>query len=479
MIYPVILSGGSGSRLWPLSRASLPKQLLPLLTDEPMIVETAKRFVGAEFAAPTVICNAEHRFLIAASLQMAGIKPLAILLEPEARNTAPAITTAASFLAARDPDAVLLVMPSDHRIDDVPALHRALAPAVKAAESGYLVTFGVVPNRPEIGYGYIRVGEVLAEIPPLRQVSRFVEKPDLERAERYLAEGGHLWNAGLFAFRADRFLNAINNYEPAVHAACTTAVKNAVRDYDFIRINAEVFSTSPSVSVDVAVMERADNVAVMPIDVGWSDVGTWQSLWELGEKDASGNVLQGDSLALESERIYMRAGAGTLAAAIGVKDLVIVASDNALLVMDRRRSDQVKTVVSLLEAKQRDEHINSTTVYRPWGTFRIVDAGDRFKVKRIVVNPGAALSMQYHHKRAEHWIVVQGTARVTRGEEVFLLGPNESTYIPIGASHRLENVADEPLHLIEVQSGSYLGEDDIVRLEDRYGRSQLPEHSGS
>jgi mannose-1-phosphate guanylyltransferase/mannose-6-phosphate isomerase len=465
-IHPVILSGGKGTRLWPMSRALYPKQLLCLAGERSMLQETVARVTRPGFAAPTIICNDEHRFIVAEQLRGIGIRPERLVLEPQGRNTAPAAALAALLVAGSEPEALLLMMPSDHVVGRPDAFAAAVAEGAAAAAAGALVTFGIQPTRPETGYGYIKATGDGA----VRPVERFVEKPDLATARSYLAEGGYFWNAGIFLFRADRLLAELERFEPAMVAACRAAVAGSAADLDFLRIAAEPFATCPSKSIDYAVMERTERAAVVPVDMAWSDVGAWDALWDLGDKDAAGNRLLGDVIATEARNCYVRSEAG-LVAVVGVEDLVVVATDDAVLVAHKDQAQHVKDVVERLEVDGRSEHVTHATVYRPWGCFRRIDHGERHQVKLITVNPGARLSLQMHHHRAEHWVVVQGTARVTRGDDQVLLHENQSTYIPLGVRHRLENPGKLPLVLIEVQSGPYLGEDDIVRFDDTYGRA--------
>lgn len=467
-INPVILSGGVGSRLWPLSRALYPKQLLPLATERTMLQETALRVAeAARFAAPLVVANEEHRFMIAEQLRVVGIDPSAIILEPEGRNTAPAVALAALRFAADDPDALMLVMPSDHVIGDVAAFHGAIEAGARAAAADRLVTFGITPERPETGYGYIEAGDALTD--GVRAVRRFVEKPDAATAAEYLASGRFYWNAGIFLFRAGRYLDELERQAPDILAACRAAMEKAASDLCFIRPDAAAFRASPSNSIDYAVMEKTASAAVVPVSMGWSDVGSWTALWEISPRDGDGNSRWGDVIALDSRNSLLRSE-GPAIAALGLDDMVVVATRDAVLVAPKERAQDVKKVVDELARSNRGEHINHVVVHRPWGSYQTADMGDRYQVKRLVVKPGEKLSLQKHHHRAEHWIVVQGTAKVTRNDETIILHENESTYIPIGAVHRLENPGKIPLCIIEVQSGSYLGEDDIVRFDDTYGR---------
>lgn len=474
-IYPVILSGGSGTRLWPLSRAALPKQLLALVSDKTMLQETALRLSSfAEMMPPLIICGNEHRFMIAEQMRQIGIKPKGILLEPEGRNTAPAVAAAAHFLLASDPDAMMLVLPADHVINDVPAFHSAINQAAKAVGLGKLATFGIVPSTPETGYGYIRSGENVDGIDGCFEVAQFVEKPDLQTAQRFIEDGCYLWNSGMFLFSAARFIEELVAVRPEISEYCLKAVHDGYQDLDFCRLDEAAFLACPSVSIDYAVMEVTHHAVVVPADIGWSDVGSWSALWEVqnqsGQANAQGNVLRGDVYTDGVSNSLVRAEK-RMVAVIGVSDLVVVETGDAVLVVHKEQVQRVKQVVDHLKNSKRSEHLNHTRVYRPWGYYEGIDIGERFQVKRITVNPGEKLSLQMHHHRAEHWIVVSGTARVTCGEVVKLLTENESTYIPIGENHRLENPGKMPLHLIEVQSGSYLGEDDIVRFEDIYKRS--------
>ncbi|MDC8757623.1 mannose-1-phosphate guanylyltransferase/mannose-6-phosphate isomerase [Janthinobacterium fluminis] len=469
-IYPVILSGGAGSRLWPLSRALLPKQLLALVTERTMLQETLLRLRGLAGAmAPLVVCGNEHRFLVAEQLREIGVAPLAILLEPAGRNTAPAAAAAAHYLAALDPEALMLVLPADHAISDVAAFHQAIAAAAAPAGAGALLTFGVVPTSAETGYGYIRGGAALEDGGPCRRVARFVEKPDRATAQGFLDAGDYFWNSGMFLFRASRYLSELERYQPAIVAACAAAVRGGCRDLDFCRLEEAAFAASPADSIDYALMERTAAAAVLPAAMGWSDVGSWSALWEVQGGDADGNVARGD-VYLDGVADSLVRADSRLVAVIGVRDLVVVETPDAVLVVHKDQVQRVKQVVEHLQARQRSEYLQHRKVYRPWGHYEGIDAGERFQVKRITVNPGGQLSLQMHHHRAEHWVVVRGTARVRCGDSVRLLTENESTYIPIGMQHRLENPGKVALHIIEVQSGSYLGEDDIVRFEDLYHR---------
>ena len=468
-ITPVILSGGSGTRLWPLSRKALPKQLLPLAGAGTMIQETVARAQGEGFAAPLIICNQEHRFLIAEQLRAAGVTGAQIMLEPVGRNTAPAAAVAALRVMEGDPDGLVLLMPSDHVVQDRAAFLRAIALAQKAARDGALVTFGIQPTEPQTGYGYIKAGAELATVSGAFAIARFVEKPDAATAQAYLAEGGYYWNSGIFLFQARAFLEELARLHPRMLECCRDALAHAHTDMDFIRLEEPAFVACPSDSIDYAVMEKATSAVVVPVEMGWNDIGSWQALWDIAPRDASGNAVQGNVLTEKAVGSYLRSE-GPLVAAVGIENLVVVATKDAVLVSHRDSAQDVKKIVDQLDKAGSDRHVLHPVVHRPWGTYEGVDAGTNFQVKHIMVKPGAKLSLQMHHHRAEHWIVIEGTALVTCDERQFLLQPNESTFIPLGAKHRLENPSKTPLRLIEVQSGSYMGEDDIVRFEDTYGR---------
>ena len=469
-IYPVILSGGSGTRLWPLSRAVLPKQLLPLVTDKSMLQDTVLRLHGrAQIQAPLIVCGNEHRFLVAEQLREIGVTPLGILLEPVGRNTAPAVAAAAHYLRAVDPEAVTLVLPADHVIENVDAFEAAVQQALAQVGANALATFGIVPTAPETGYGYIKSGAASGTANCF-QVERFVEKPDRATAEGFVAAGNYFWNSGMFLFRADSYLNELQQFQPEMARAAGEAVSKGFRDLDFCRLDEAAFTACPSDSIDYAVMEHTRHAIVVPADIGWSDVGSWSALWEVQPRDERGNAARGDVYLDNVSNSLVRAE-GRIVALVGVQDLVVVETADAVLVAHKDQVQRVKQVVDHLKSQGRTEHVHHTKVYRPWGCYEGIDMGQRFQVKRITVNPGGKLSLQMHHHRAEHWVVVSGTARVTCGDKVSLLTENESTYIPIGMNHRLENPGKVPLHLIEVQSGSYLGEDDIVRFEDVYSRA--------
>ncbi len=489
---PIVLSGGSGTRLWPLSREHYPKQLLAFLGGHSLLQETVLRMMvlgqGAAtplvIDAPVLVCNEEHRFMVAEQVRELGGEAASIILEPIGRNTAPALTLAALRLEAAGDDAVMLVMPADHMIANTAAFGAAVAEAVALADEGALVTFGIVPSGPETGYGYLRVGDSL-QAPPAgasatapRALAAFVEKPDRATAQTYVDSGEYLWNSGMFVMRPGVWLRAMAQYRPDMLAACRRAYEGGVQDRDFYRVDKQAFSACPSDSIDYAVMEKvcAEPVAglraaVVPLDAGWSDVGAWPAIWEVGTPDADGNVTKGDVLT-HATRNSLLIAEHRLVAGVGLDNLVVVETADAVMVAHKDQAQEVKKIVEQLKRENRSERLTHRRVYRPWGTYEGIDAGERFQVKRIVVKPGAALSMQMHHHRAEHWVVVRGTARVTRGDEVFLLTENQSTYISIGQRHRLENPGSLPLEIIEVQSGAYLGEDDIVRFEDVYGRSE-------
>ncbi|MFD2232624.1 mannose-1-phosphate guanylyltransferase/mannose-6-phosphate isomerase [Phaeospirillum tilakii] len=460
---PVILSGGAGTRLWPLSRELMPKQLLRLAGgDQTLLQETALR-LGTP---PVVVCNHEHRFIVAEQLREAGLEARAVLIEPVGRNTAPAAAAAALVLAEQDPDALLLLMPSDHLVRDVAAFRAAVAAAEPLARDGWMVTFGIRPTEPNTGYGYIRAGRPLGAG---FVVERFVEKPDLATAEGFVASGDYSWNAGIFLLPARTFLAELERFDPAILAGCRAALAAGHSDLFFFRLDPEAFGALAGRSIDHAVMEPSDRVAVVPVEMGWSDVGSWSALARESVADEAGNVVRGDVLALDSENCYLR-GEGPLVAAVGLRDLVVVATDDAVLVADKAADQQVKAVVERLKAAGRDEATRGRRGWRPWGWFQSIDRGERHQVKLIHVEPGAKLSLQKHWHRSEHWVVVRGVAQVHCDGRDFVLRVNESTFIPAGTVHRLENPGRLPLELIEVQSGDYVGEDDIVRIEDDYGR---------
>lgn len=468
-IVPVILSGGAGTRLWPLSRELYPKQLLPLLTEHSLLQETLQRVQGERFAAPLVVCSDEHRFVIAEQLRALDVEPQAIVLEPVARNTAPAVAAAAHLLAKEDPDALMLVLPSDHAVRDIEAFHDAVDMAASAAHGDWLVAYGITPTHPETGYGYIRRGAPLETGSGACAVERFVEKPDAATAERYLADGDWLWNSGMFMFPVGLFLSELKRFEPQTYAAVEQAVDESRHDLDFLRLGEAAFGRAVGKSVDYALMEPTERAAVVPASIRWSDVGAWSALWDLGAKDSAGNVVVGDLVARETKDSYLRSDQGLLVT-IGLTDAVVVATGDVVLVADRDRAQEVKAVVEELKASGRPEATGHPLVYRPWGSYESIDAGPRHQVKHITVNPGHQLSLQRHDRRSEHWVVVSGVAEVTKADDVQTLTENTSVYIPVGCVHRLRNPGPAPLHLIEVQTGDYLGEDDIIRLDDSYGR---------
>ena len=467
LIIPVVMAGGSGSRLWPLSRQLNPKQFLALADASlSMLQATLARLQGLEIALPRLICNEQHRFLAAEQLRQLGMEKANILLEPVGRNTAPAIALAALQATADGSDPVLLVLAADHLIQDVAAFHASIIEALQLAEAGKLVTFGVVPGHAEIGYGYIEQGVAVGGG---FSVSKFVEKPDLATALEYLASGRYFWNSGMFMFRASRYLAELELFRPDILSACRAALVGSTQDMYFTRIDEAVFAACPDESIDYAVMEHTTDAVMVTLDAGWSDIGSWSALWDVSAKDEQGNVFNGDVLDQRSSNTYVHASS-RLVATVGVSDLVIIETPDAVLVAHKNQVQDVKKIVERLKTEGRSEHLSDRKVYRPWGVYDSIDNGYRYQVKRITVKPGAKLSLQMHHHRAEHWIVVSGTAKVTNGEATFLVAENQSTYIPIGQVHCLENPGVIPLELIEVQSGTYLGEDDIVRFEDRYGR---------
>jgi mannose-1-phosphate guanylyltransferase/mannose-6-phosphate isomerase len=469
MLTPVLLSGGVGSRLWPVSRETHPKQFLPLAGELSMLQETLRRTSGLEETAPLVVCNEEHRFMVAEQLRQVDLEAGGLILEPQGRNTAPAVALAALKAMESDPEALLLVLPADHLIQDVSAFVEAVGKAVAPAQEGRLMTFGVVPASAETGYGYIKCGASLGA--ELYELERFVEKPDAATAQAYLDSGNYLWNSGMFLLRAATYLEQLQQFAPEILESCRQAMEGASVDLDFVRPDAQAFDQCPSDSIDYAVMERTELGGVVSLDCGWSDVGAWSALWDVAERDNDGNVCKGDVMLDNCRDSYFRSDS-RLVTATGVDNLVVVETADAVLVADRARVQDVKRIVNRLKEQERPEASLHRRVYRPWGSYESLVVADRFQVKRIVVNPGQTLSLQMHHHRAEHWIIVHGTAEVSCEDKVFMLGEDESTYIPLGHKHRLANPGRIPLELIEVQSGAYLGEDDIVRFEDEYGRTR-------
>ena len=472
-LVPVILCGGTGTRLWPLSRASYPKQYWPLAGtgEDTLLQQTQQRLAGLPgLGAPLLICNEDHRFIVAEQLRQIGVEPQAILLEPVGRNTAPAVAVAALQATAHGEDPLLLVLAADHVIRDAATFRATVTAGMAAAEAGQLVTFGIVPTAPETGYGYIEAAQSLLGANEPVPIARFVEKPDRATAEQFLATGRFTWNSGMFLFKASAILAELERLAPEVVSACRSSLEHDSADLDFLRLERETFASCPSVALDVAVMERTDRGAVLPLEAGWSDVGSWSALWETADQDSDGNVLRGRVISEGSSNCYLRSE-HRLVVGLGVEDLVVVETDDVVLVAHRDRAQEVKAIVGRLEREGAPESKAHRKIYRPWGSYDGVTEGERWQVKRIVVNPGASLSLQMHHHRAEHWIVVQGTAVVEKDGGRELVGENQSTYIPLGCRHRLSNPGKIPVELIEVQSGPYLGEDDIVRFEDRYGRS--------
>ena len=469
MITPVILSGGSGTRLWPLSRKLHPKQLLPLLNQTSLLQDTINRLDGLEGIESTVvICNEEYRFMVAEQVHATSIDSRAIILEPIGRNTAPAIALAAFNALLTNEDAVLLVLPADHDIKSVSEFHKAIKAGLQQAQKGHFVTFGIVPDAPETGFGYIKAASTVA-VNEAAGIEKFVEKPDIDTATQYLKEGGYYWNSGMFMFKASEYLKALDEFAPEIYRASENAMNAANRDMDFIRVGIEEFKKCPADSIDYAVMEKVSNAVVIPVDIGWSDVGSWSALHDIGDQDENNNILIGDTKCVSTTNCYVRAET-KLVTTLGIEDIIIVDTEDALLVANKNQVQGIKEIVEALRDENRNEVILHKRVCRPWGCYQGIDHADRFQVKRITVNPGAILSLQLHHHRAEHWVIVSGTAKVTKGEDEFILTENESIYIPLGTKHRLENIGQIPLELIEVQTGSYLGEDDIVRFEDIYGR---------
>jgi len=468
MIVPVILSGGSGTRLWPLSRALRPKQLLSMTSNHTMIQDTVSRLESIEnLVEPIIVCNEEHRFTIAEQMREINIHSSAIILEPFGKNTAPAVAISALQAQKSGDDPVLLVLPADHVIENTEAFHEAVSTGYKTAMEGKLVTFGIFPHTAETGYGYIRGGKEISN--GVYNVDAFVEKPDIDTARTYLDEGNYYWNSGMFMFKASTYLDELKTHNPEMFSSAELSLASALTDMDFTRLDRDEFAKCPSDSIDYAVMEKTNDAALIPVDIGWNDIGSWSALWDVGDSDEAGNVIHGDVVLHDSSNSYVHSDS-RLVTVVGLNDHVVVETADAVLVAHRDKSQNVKDIVEQLKSANRDEAIIHNKAYRPWGAYECIDHDSGFQVKRITVNPGASLSLQLHHHRAEHWIVVKGTARVTCGEKVFLMAENESTYIPLGEKHRLENAGKIPLELIEVQTGSYLGEDDIVRFDDVYGR---------
>ena len=469
-ILPVLLAGGTGSRLWPLSRTLMPKQFIRLTGNQTMLQQTLARASGLNAKAPVVVCNEEHRFIVAEQARQADMALDRIMLEPFGRNTAPAIALVAMQQQAKNEDPLLLVLPSDHLIDDDERFVALIEQGAEVAESGHLVTFGIVPNGPETGFGYIDAGETLTPEEKAYKVRRFVEKPDQKTAEEFIAAGNFYWNSGMFIFKASVYLEELKTSRPDIYDVCENAVAAMKQDADFDRVPADLFRACPDESIDYAVMEKTTKAAVVPFDAAWNDLGSWSALWNVEEKDTSGNVAIGDVITHDTCNAYIRAES-RLVAAVGMQDVVIVETKDAVLVVHKNNVQDVKKIVEKIKGNDRNEHHSHVRVYRPWGDYESIDEGHRFQVKRITVKPGEKLSLQMHYHRAEHWIVVKGTAIVECNEKETLLTENQSTYIPMGATHRLSNPGKIPLELVEVQSGAYVGEDDIVRFEDTYGRS--------
>ncbi|ELO5606763.1 mannose-1-phosphate guanylyltransferase/mannose-6-phosphate isomerase [Escherichia coli] len=467
MIIPIIMAGGSGTRLWPLSRSLYPKQFLSLTNENSLLQETLKRLDGLNCLPPVIVSNNEHRFIVAEQLRQFGVDDFQIILEPVGRNTVPAVALAALKALELHGDHHMLVLAADHAIQDIEAFHAAVLAAEQESVDNKLVTFGIVPTKPETGYGYIKKGEQVKN--SVFKVNSFVEKPDLETAKNYLEQKCYLWNSGMFMFKASVYLDELKKFRPDILAACKESLSSASTDLDFIRLNSDVFAECPDESIDYAVMEKTQDCVVIPLDADWSDIGSWTSLWEISEKDEHENVSHGDVINYNSRNNYIYSE-GSLISTVGVNNLIIVQTKDALLVAQQDNVQDIKKIVEILKKQKRSEHISHREVYRPWGRYDSVERGDRYQVKRITVKPGECLSTQMHHHRAEHWVVVAGTAKVTCGERTYFVTENESTFIPIGTVHTLENPGKIPLEVIEIQSGVYLGDDDIVRLSDKYGR---------
>jgi len=475
MIIPIILAGGSGTRLWPLSRQLYPKQLIDIYNEDTMLQNTISRLEDLENSgSPIVICNEEHRFMTAEQLREISVEPQAIILEPVGRNTAPAIAIAALKAMEKNDDPILLILPADHVIEKIPEFHDAIYSGIEYAEQDNLITFGIVPDSPETGYGYIKMGELLKDNRGISKIQSFVEKPDFETAKKYLDSGSYTWNSGMFMFKASAIIDEFDNHAPEIMKSCRKAISAGTQDLDFFRLNLKDFQTIPSDSIDYAVMEKTSKGVVIPLDAGWNDMGSFDALWQTGEKDRDQNVIKGNVLTHDVKETYINSEK-SLIAAVGLEKFVIVETKDAVFISPRDRVQDVKKIVKQLKDQKRSEAINHSKVYRPWGSYETMDIEPRFQVKRITVKPGAKLSLQKHFHRAEHWTVVSGSAVITKGEEQMLLKEDQSTYIPLGTMHRLENPGKIPLELIEVQSGSYLGEDDIVRYDDVYGRNEQRE----
>lgn len=469
-IRPVILAGGSGQRLWPLSREAVPKQLLPLVGERSLLQQTLLRVAGGAFLPPIVICNEQYRFLIGEQVKETGIEGAEIVLEPVARNSAPAAAVGALLTERSDASSLTLLLPSDHVIRDVKGFRSSVEVAAAGAAAGFLMTFGVAPTQPAVEYGYIRIGNKIEAAAGCMTVAKFVEKPNRAKAEQLLAEGGHVWNSGMFMFRPQAFLDELKLYEPKILDAARGGIDAAIRDLGFLRLDAKAFGASPSISIDYAVMEKTAKAATCPLASDWSDLGSWSAIWDVQPRDDADNSVEGDVLIEDSRGCLVRTD-GRLTAVLGLDDAIVVTTDDAVLVAAKDKAQDVRKIVDRLKAKDRKEVRENTTTHRPWGKYQSIGHGDRHQVKLITVNPGASISLQLHHHRSEHWVIVSGTGKVTRGDETFFLYENQSTFIPVGVKHRLENPGHIPLQIIEVQSGGYLGEDDIVRFDDRYGRT--------